>query len=84
MLLNSTCPLFHLVAKYLVVNHDLGDIDSLLLVSGEGQVAVLGRFQRPLQLDKLKTDWFNLLLNQLSLLNMLNNVLKFKGQNKNL
>ena len=84
MLLNSTCPFFHLVAKDLVVNHNLGNIYSLLLVPGEGQVAVLGRFQRPLQLDKLKTDRFNLLLYQLSLLDVLNNVLDFKGQNRNL
>ena len=82
MLPNSTYPFFHLVAKDLVVDHDLGDIYSLLLVPGEGQVPVLSRFQRPLQLDKLKTDRFNLLLNQLSLLDMLNNVLKFTGQNR--
>ena len=82
LLPNSTYPFFHLVAKDLVVDHDLGDIYPLLLMPGEGQVPVLSRFKRPLQLDKLKTDRFNLLLNQLSLLDVLNNVLKFMGQNR--
>ena len=79
MIQDGSHPLFNLVTQDLVINHDLCLIDALLLVPGERQVPVLSSLKSPLQLYILQSYGLHLGLNHLSLLDVVQDVLKKKS-----